>query len=128
MRDALGASLFGKRRGRAAWRTVVWIVLLCFTLQTYITQTHVHLAAHPAGTAPILKTVKNPPLRAPSDSDPATCPFCQAIFSAGAFFTPTAPVLVLPSQWFDVAAPFASVGIAPRAVLTGWNSRAPPQH
>ena len=126
MRSAVTASSWGIGRGSTRWRSLTWILLLSFALQSYITQTNIHLAAPPAAKAPIVKTVNKAP--APADRDPLNCPFCQAIASAGAFFTSAAPLLPLPSLWAEVAAPLASVGVARRTFTHGWQSRAPPRH
>jgi hypothetical protein len=107
---------------------VAWVVLCTFTLQSFITQTHIHGTVFPVGSIQIAKATEHAPAQAPSDREPASCPFCQAVASAGAFFTPAAPILFLPIHWAEAVA----VSIATRVELHisthNWHSRAPPQH
>jgi hypothetical protein len=101
---------------------------LSFTLQSYITQTHMHVAAFSAG--PAVDTVKNVPAHNPSplDRESSNCPFCQAVARAGAFFTPAPPVPLLPAFWVEITAQVAPTAATHRAFAHAWHSRAPPQH
>ncbi len=128
MRSAVAANFRRIGRGSVKWRALTWILLLAFTLQSYITQTHIHPAAHPAANASIAKITNKAPAPAPGDPDALNCPFCQAIATAGAFFTPAAPLLILPTQWVKVTMPRVSVILLHPAFARGWNSRAPPRH
>jgi hypothetical protein len=113
------------RHGGAGWRAVTLVLLLAFTLQSFVTQTHLH-AISPAGDAQV--ALRSPhPGNVPLDEGMATCPFCQAAIHAGAFFVPVSPVLVLPTAWFAFAA-FAPLRAAfGRTLAHHWHSRAPPQ-
>lgn len=111
------------------FRVIVWIVLLAFTLQSFITQTHIHGLSGGSGSAATVKVLASgsPPGKAPKQDSPADCPFCQAITHAGAFSAPSAPSLILPVQLAEIAAPpflIAVTGIAPSHP---WQSRAPPR-
>ena len=115
-----------------AWRIcATWMLLLAFTLQSYITQTHVH--REPGGThgAAIVRIVGQPAPHAVSPTGDATiaCPICQAIVVAGAFFVPTTPILSRPATLAETAAfrPIVA-GLAVTAASFSWRSRAPPQH
>ncbi len=108
-----------------------WILLLAFTLQSFITQTHVHREPGGLHAAPIVSIVGQTSAHAPSPMGDGAiaCPSCQAIFAAGAFFTPTAPILSLPATLVEPAL-FRSivVGLAIISASFSWRSRAPPQH
>ena len=118
-------------RGRVGRLCVTWIVLLAFALQSYITQTHVHHASSTADRAPIVKIVGQAASHgaAPRGDGTADCPFCQAMVVAGAFFTPTAPILSPLVGWAETETLRPIFGVL--AVTTAsfsWRSRAPPQH
>ena len=127
MRSAVAANFRRIGRGSVKWRSLTWILLLAFTLQSYITQTHIHPVAHPAANASIVKNASQAPAPAPADRDALNCPFCQAIATAGAFFTPAAPLLILPTLWVRVTPPPVSLVLLHPAFARGWNSRAPPR-
>jgi Protein of unknown function (DUF2946) len=117
-----------RRRG-AGWRAVALALLCCFTLQSYVTQTHIHGAAYSAHGTLNAATLRTAPGQSPIDGDRATCPFCQAIIYGGAFDSPAAPLLLLPTLWTEVATPrVASAGVTGQALTHGWQSRAPPRH
>ena len=126
MRSAVAGNFQSIGRGSTRWRSLIWILLLSFTLQSYVTQTHMHPAVHVGANASIAKITNKAP--APGDPDGLNCPFCQAIATAGAFFTPAAPLLILPTLWVRLAVPRASVVLLHPAFAWGWNSRAPPRH
>jgi hypothetical protein len=111
-------------------RAITWLVLLAFALQSFITQTHIHGAFGGAGDTQIVKTLADAPShhgKAPAEN-PADCPFCQAITHAGAFFTPSAPALILPVTWAEMLAPSVVAGIVRSFSSHPWQSRAPPRH
>jgi hypothetical protein len=117
------AGKWGFRRRSTTWRAAVWILLLSFTLQSFITQTHIHTPTQNVSAA---KSVLGHG-GIPTDREPSNCPFCQAMASAGVFFTPAAPALFLPITWAEVAPPATQVSFEHRAITHGWQSRAPPQ-
>ncbi|MHB8529002.1 MAG: hypothetical protein ACYC8V_05745 [Caulobacteraceae bacterium] len=120
-----GAAAHLPEMGRTrAWRLVVtWILLFAFALQSYVTQTHVH-------RAPIVDVVGKIYVHSPSpvDDEATACPFCQAIATAGAFFSPAA-VEVFPLVLRAEAAALSPivVGLAIAPAGFSWRSRAPPQ-
>ena len=107
------------------------LLLLAFTLQSYITQTHIHHTS-PATPAIVGAAVSNGAAShgaSPADHEAAACPFCQAIVVAGAFFTPAPLILGPPSNLavMDILRPIV-VGLATTPAGFSWRSRAPPQH
>jgi Protein of unknown function (DUF2946) len=114
----------------SGFRTITWLVLLAFALQSFITQTHIHGTFSSAGDAQIVKTLASVPShgsKAPAENN-ADCPFCQAITHAGAFFTPSTPTLILPVIWAEMVAPPVIDSAIDSFSSHPWQSRAPPRH
>ena len=112
----------GKKAGITGWRLIAALVLLAFTIQSYVTQTHIHDAA-PAG---ITKTVGHG--KAPLRDTPLDCPFCQTVAHAGSVFMPAAPLLFVSAQWVEINTPHFLLRDLVSATAQGWQSRAPPHH
>ena len=116
--------------GRAGVRRlcVTLFLLFAFTLQAFVTQTHVHGAA--SDRAPIVATIGHVSTQgvASKGEETIACPFCQAMVVAGAFFTPAPLILSTPASLAEAhaLAPFI-VGLAAIAAGFSWRSRAPPQ-
>jgi hypothetical protein len=109
------------------FRAIAWVVLLAFTLQSFITQTHIHGVFGGGNAAAKVLASGSPHGKAPGQNSSADCPFCQAITHAGAFAAPSAPSLILPVSLAEIGAPLllaAIIGIAPSLP---WHSRAPPR-
>ena len=111
----------------SGFRAIAWIVLLAFTLQSFIMQTHIHGAY--GDRIALAATVTNVPAhkKAPAENGTADCPFCQAIVHAAAFYAPSAPGLVLPISAAKTAVPFFVVETIGRFSSHLWHSRAPPR-
>ena len=111
----------------SSFRAITWIVLLAFMLQSFITQTHIHVAF--GDQMALAATVTNAPAHknAPAENGSAECPFCQAIVHAAAFYAPAAPGLVLPISRAKTAVPFFIVAAIGRVSSHLWQSRAPPR-
>ncbi|MGH6877379.1 MAG: hypothetical protein ACREHV_08390 [Rhizomicrobium sp.] len=126
----IAKGLTARGHGRRTRRWITWVLLLAFTLQSFVTQIHLHGVAPFGDGAAIAKVLAKTPVHrnAPADNDPATCPFCQAIIHAGAFFTPAPPILIFPAQLAQITASLPVRAMFCRAVSHGWKSRAPPQH
>lgn len=122
MNEAEGSAWKG--RGSAGWRAVTVVVLLAFTLQSFITQTHLHAPSASRSTQVALQAPH--PGNAPVDEGTANCPFCQATIHAGAFFAPATPVLVLPASWIGIALFSPVLAVRARASAHAWYSRGPP--
>jgi hypothetical protein len=99
----------------------LWLTLLAlfaFTLQAYVTQSHVHAAA---------VATKQLPGKVPAGDDQANCPLCQATLHAGYYVTPSAVAFVPPVLAVYGVFVATKVAAAIQTVSHGWNSRAPPQ-
>lgn len=103
------------------------MVLLAFTLQSFITQTHIHgLFGGGAAAAKVLAS-GSPHGKTPKQDSSADCSFCQAITHAGAFSVPSAPTLILPVTLAEIAAPLFMAMVAGIPPSHPWHSRAPPR-
>jgi len=106
-------------------RVLTAFVVLTFLFQGYIAQTHIHwlgtdtLGRHVAEKS----TPRNP---APSKSDEANCPLCQAVLHVGAFSLASAIVLLPPRRPLTVVNGFVRASVISRIVALGWQPRAPP--
>lgn len=115
--------------GRTARRTrrgslhslICFVVLIAFTAQDYLIQTHIHALPH-AWTESGPTVTK----RTPAPLDANKCPLCQEYLHAGLYLTPSAVAALLPTAAVSLL-PFI---IAPltlaRAVSHNWMGRAPP--
>jgi hypothetical protein len=118
-------------RGRGARLAITFFVLLAFTLQTYVIQTHVHGMAR-VGIAPATLALDKSaaqgqrPDKFPTGNDPANCPICQEILHTGYFVTPAAAVLPLPAVAVSIAPTVIDILTAVAAHSHSWKSRAPP--
>ena len=108
----------------SGWRFIACLILISFTLQSYITQTHIHNVA----PAVIAKTVSHAPGKAPVDDNPMDCPFCQAVAHDGMFFIPTSPLLFLSAVWIEMTALDLWLAASSGERAHNWQSRAPPLH
>jgi hypothetical protein len=116
------------RHSGSARRIVVFIAMLAFALQSFVTQTHIH--GEPRGISGVFKIAAHQSpaqSKAPFDNSRADCPFCQAIIHAGAFVTPAAPLLYLPFVWIGTVALVFTAPAAFDADAHDWKSRAPPR-
>ena len=79
-------------------RALLFLTLAAFTMQGFLTQTHIHGLAT-TGAPSIIDTFEGgkTPSKDPSKTDEANCPLCQAFASAGAFVTPAAAAVLLPT-------------------------------
>src|SRR5579871_5803631 len=107
----------------ALWRRVVLTLsVLAFIQASYVTQTHIHVPAVPAGAAALVQTGHG---KVPLD-DPAHCPICQEYLLSGAYFIPPPIILPVPAS-FAIA--FPTFDRTSRFVATlshSWQGRAPP--
>jgi hypothetical protein len=137
----LSANVRGRRRQQADFVptrksnlrfALTWLVLLAFTWQSFLTQTHIH---HPPAVALIgdiganalpSETGKGSKDRYPANEDPANCPLCQEIMHAGQVIVPAALLLVLPSYAAFNFIVFVETTTSVRAPSHIWQGRAPP--
>lgn len=111
------ASSTAHRPAQLARLWITLFALFAFTLQAYVTQSHVHAAA----------ISKQLPGKLPAGDDQANCPLCQAVLHAGQYVTPSAGgfvPLILTAYGIFVATHIAA---AVQSVSHSWNSRGPPQ-
>jgi hypothetical protein len=103
------------------------LVLIAFSFQSYVTQTHIHLVAQ-ASNGMKADARKAPRDRYPASQDPANCPICQEVLHSGSFITPSAVAVLLPSLAVSVLAIVIDTAIASSPVSHSWRGRAPPRH
>ncbi|MEP6604775.1 MAG: hypothetical protein ABJA60_01505 [Nitrosospira sp.] len=112
-----------KSRRVMGWRLIVALVVLGFSLQSFVVQTHIHDSGRMANFfAKGLNHDKSPLGNAPLD-----CPFCQAVAHADAFFMPAALLLFLSQAWLELAAPLSTLSANSGTAAHSWQSRAPPR-
>jgi hypothetical protein len=103
-------------------------VLLAFTLQSFVTQVHIH-GSFGGGAAAAVEALASglSHSKSPTQNGTGDCPFCQAIAHAGAFSTPSAPALALPNRLAETAAPILLAAAISPIRPHPWQSRAPPR-
>ena len=117
----------GRRLG-AGWVAVLLAMLVVFSWQSFVAQTHNHFASAPVFTATGTTgavSASSSDRKSPFDS-PANCPICREIAQSGAYLPPAPIVLPVPQAmlvWLVAGLAFALV-LGRRSL--GWHSRAPP--
>jgi hypothetical protein len=113
------------RRAKAwpARLAITLFALLAFALQGYVTQTHIHLTHAMSVTLGVPAEHE----KYPSKDDPSNCPICQEILHAGAFVTPSAAALLLPTFTVSTIALVIDTPVAIRTLSHSWQGRAPPR-
>jgi hypothetical protein len=127
-----------RERSSASRIVVTFVALIAFILQSYVTQTHIHIEGESAFGFATARTVapdtasktasqnREHGRHVPSD-DPAHCPFCQEILYAGHFVAP-APVAVIQLAFVTAPAAIAhEISVAKSPVSHSWRGRGPPQ-
>jgi hypothetical protein len=112
-----------EKRRVAGWRLIAVLIMLGFTFQSYVAQTHVH------DNIPIGKNLATgqTPNKSPLGNILLDCPFCQTVAHAGTFFMPAASLLILSQVWQESAATYSAVGSNSGATAHSWRIRAPPR-
>jgi hypothetical protein len=111
----------------ARQNVIALLVAFAFALQSFLTQTHLHDTAPAFGNGAIINLSTGDPVhKAPADSSPLDCPYCQAVAHSGAFFLPTAPQLGLPAIRGERATLPIIAQVFKSGATLGWRSRAPP--
>lgn len=121
----------GTRAASAIQFVVTVFALLAFSLQSYVTQTHIHLApdgvaSYSGGGTASADTQKRFPDRFPANGDPAKCPICQEALHIGQFLTPAAASLLAPTFTASIVPLAVSVAVFAQGASHDWRSRAPP--
>ncbi len=104
--------------------------MLAFGLQSYIAQTHIHLAPNAFASYSKLTSQSEKdrrPDKFPPNGDPANCPICQEIAHAGQFVTPAAATLLLPMAAVSIIKVVANIPALTQTPSHAWRSRAPPK-
>jgi len=104
-------------------RLIAALLLLAFSFQSYVAQTHIHDIAAKTTATLVQHSGHN---RAPVQNSPLDCSFCQMLTHAGSTLMPDAGLIVPGPQWIAMAAPhylFAGTGTTANH---SWQSRAPP--
>jgi hypothetical protein len=116
------------RRLSAGWVAVLLAMLVVFSWQSFVAETHNHFArASVSTTAGAAGQVTTTPSdqNSPFDS-PANCPICREIAQSAAYLPPAPIVLPAPQAvlvWLVVGLAF---GLILQRRSLGWHSRAPP--
>ena len=137
--DRLLADRFRTLKARpangAGWRLIVAALsLIAFAVQTYITQTHIHLApatktviAYSLNAKAVAAAHQGTPEQNPANDEPVKCPLCQAVGYAGHFVTPSAAAaMLLPTAAVSIL-PLLLAAISPHETPSHiWQGRGPP--
>jgi hypothetical protein len=137
-----GASIFArdkKVRGRTSAKLLanrptpvrlvfVAFMLLAFFLQSYATQTHIHVEPDGLILAK-LQVVSHDAKKggAPAQDNPNDCPLCQLLYG-GQYVAPTALIFFLPMVAVSVIEAVQAVLPHYDAASHNWLGRAPPRH
>jgi hypothetical protein len=118
-------------QGNRARLAITLFALLAFTLQSYVTQTHIHGLAHESFAGAAFAAgedsgQKQKPGKLPANDDPANCPICQEILHTGFYVTPTTTTLLLPTVEASIAPIIIDIKMIVQAYSHSWKSRAPP--
>jgi hypothetical protein len=126
----------GRRNGHmAVWQRLLFaLMIVSFCVQSYVTQTHIHLP--PSLEAGIPKAIpgsvavgaadQNRHDRYPANEDPANCPLCQEMVYAGHYIAPAAIAFLLPPLGTPVVATVRCTFACIYATSHSWQGRAPP--
>jgi hypothetical protein len=125
----------------AARAILLLFTLVIFTLESYVTQTHVHFdPSRPdvyenvaASAAAFVKSgISDQSAQAKHErklpEGPDNCPICQQILHNGSFVTPSAIASLPPALAVSIVAVVIDSAIALRPVSHNWRGRAPPRH
>jgi hypothetical protein len=118
-----------QRRQRAAangaLRTLLnLVVLLTFTLQAFLVQTHLHNLPVSLETSGMV-TASAPASKAPLDID--KCFLCQEYVHGGTYLTPAAAAVLPPSAVVSLLPRVLETVAAARPLSHNWMGRAPPR-
>jgi hypothetical protein len=103
------------------------LLALSFTLQAFVTQTHIHVGAT-AVTAGVVMEKTSPGKTSPLDNETTNCLFCQEMLHSGQFSLAAAPQLALPVETGTFVSIPLALPLLLGAIPHGWQSRGPPRH
>lgn len=112
--------------------SLAFVLAMAFTLQCYVTQTHIHVGATAATAGFVLDqraALKGaqPDKQSPAGDDSTNCLFCQEMLYAGQYVAPAAVVFVLPAQSVSFVPPSIAVARVIARASHSWQGRAPPR-
>ncbi len=107
---------------------LAFLLLTTFTVQSFVTQTHMHVGNFAVTAGVVVETGKAPGKTSPLDNESTNCLFCQEMLHAGQFITPAAAAILLPMEFVSIVPVRVEHPIFADAASHGWQSRAPPQH
>ena len=116
-----------RRVTRKGWVAVLLTVLLAFTWQSFVTQTHERFdrAAYSAATG--VKAAGPHSQSGQSPANPAdTCPICREIAQAGHYLLPASIVVHTPETIAHWDSSTSSLALTLHLRSHAWQSRAPP--
>jgi hypothetical protein len=120
---AIATTRTAKIEGAIVWRLIAALVLLAFSFQSYLAQTHIHETAATTSAA----LIHHPgPNKSPVDNSPLDCPFCQAVAHATGFLVPGALLPFLAPGWVKITTLHNLLADKGTATRHSWQSRAPP--
>lgn len=101
------------------------VLLLAFSLQSFLVQTHLHAPQWALGFA-ASDSVSEPTGKLPFDAD--TCLLCQEFTHNGHFLTPAAAAVLPPSAVVSLLPLTLAVHLTAKPASHTWHGRAPPLH
>jgi hypothetical protein len=116
------------RRLSAGWVAVLLAMLVVFSWQSFVAETHNHFARASiatTGNAIAPATTTSSDQNSPFDS-PANCPICREIAQSAAYLPPAPIVLPAPQAMLVWLVSGLSFGLILEQRSLGWRSRAPP--
>jgi hypothetical protein len=127
----IGSNSRSPRSGRrlsAGWVAVLLAMLVVFSWQSFVAETHNHFARAPISTAvnaaaPVTTTSSDQ--NSPFDS-PANCPICREIAQSAAYLPPAPIALPAPLAMLVWLVAGLAFGLILERRSLGWRSRAPP--
>ena len=129
------SGMTGRKPSRAATRrapskarlALAFLMLFAFTLQAFVTQTHIHIGSN-AVTAGVVVEKTTPGKTSPLDNESTNCLFCQEMLHSGQFVTPAAAAILLSVNYVSIVPIHVVLPLFVGAIPHGWQGRAPPQH
>lgn len=116
------------RRLSAGWVAVLVAMLVAFSWQSFVAETHNHFAraqistdAHATGIVAKPASGRNSPF-----DSPANCPICREIAQSAAYLPPAPIVLPAPQAMLVWLVAGLAFGLILERRSLGWHSRAPP--
>jgi hypothetical protein len=120
------------KRRNAGHLLVLWLMMLAFLAQSYVTQTHIHTSqdifqqAAAKTDVAAAQVTRGQHDNQPANDDPANCPFCQELIHSGAYIAPAAIPLFLTSILVLRIEPVLKLQAHYDSVSHNWRGRGPP--